>query len=171
MSYSIKAYTMQMARYNQWMNNKLYLASALLTDEQRKRNLGAFFGSLHGTFNHLLAGDRIWMSRFTASDHGVAKLNDVLYDDFNLLRAARAEMDERIVEWAAELSEPTPETLTYKKMSGLKEEVQSSYTTCVLTWFNHQTHHRGQATTLMLQLGLDPGVTDLIAMPVAARRG
>ncbi len=29
-------------------------------------------------------------------------------------------------------------------------------------FFNHQTHHRGQATTLLKQLGKDPGVTDYV---------
>jgi uncharacterized damage-inducible protein DinB len=30
-------------------------------------------------------------------------------------------------------------------------------------FFNHQAHHRGQVTTLLMQAGVDPGVTDLIA--------
>ncbi len=154
-----------MAKYNQWMNTKLYGAAALLTDEQRKRDLGAFFGSLHGTFNHLLATDRIWLSRFEDTRSSVTALNEILYTDYELLGAARREMDKRINEWILTLKHSFPETLTYRKMSGMQAEVSLPFDTCVVHWFNHQTHHRGQATALMMQLGLDPGVTDLIAMP------
>jgi uncharacterized damage-inducible protein DinB len=154
-----------MAKYNQWMNTKLYGAAALLTDEQRKRDLGAFFGSLHGTFNHLLATDRIWLSRFEDTRNGVTALNEILYTDYELLSAARREMDKRINQWVLTLKHASPETLSYRKMSGMQAEVSLPFDTCVVHWFNHQTHHRGQATALMMQLGLDPGVTDLIAMP------
>jgi uncharacterized damage-inducible protein DinB len=158
-----------MAQYNLWMNNKLLNAAALLTDEQRKKNLGAFFGSLHGTFNHLLATDRIWMARFTNSHHGVSQLNEILYEDFELFRAARREMDIKLIDWATAITSPEPELLQYQKMSGTNDLVSLPYATCVVHWFNHQTHHRGQASNLMMQLGLDPGVTDLISMPVKTR--
>jgi uncharacterized damage-inducible protein DinB len=166
---NLRDHAMLMARYNHWMNNKLLNAAALLSDEQRKNDLGAFFGSLHGTFNHLLATDRIWMARFTDSDHGVKALDDELYSDFELLRAARKEMDFKIFEWAKALPDPIPELLHYKKMSGMQTQVSLPFETCAIHWFNHQTHHRGQISTLMMQLGLDPGVTDLISMPETHR--
>jgi uncharacterized damage-inducible protein DinB len=161
---NLRSHAMQMAQYNHWMNNKLLNAAALLSDADRKKNVSAFFGSFHGTMNHILATDRIWMARFTASDHGVQTLADILYDDYILFRTARKEMDKKIIDWARSLIEP-PEHLTYNKMSGMKEEVTLEFNTCVVHWFNHQTHHRGQATTVLMQLGLDPGATDLIAMP------
>jgi uncharacterized damage-inducible protein DinB len=162
---NLHAYATQMARYNQWMNTKLFGAAALLTDEQRKRDQGAFFGSLHGTFNHLLATDRIWLSRFEDTRNGVTALNEILYHDFELLSAARREMDKRIIDWVLTLKVAYADSLTYRKMSGMQAEVSLPFETCVVHWFNHQTHHRGQATTLLMQLGLDPGVTDLAVMP------
>ena len=56
-----------LARYNRWMNDKLYALATTLSDEARKRDQGAFFKSIHGTFNHLLLADRVWLARF----HGV----------------------------------------------------------------------------------------------------
>lgn len=53
-----------LARYNRWMNDKLYERIATLDEEDRKRDMGAFFGSIHGTLNHLLVADRIWLARF-----------------------------------------------------------------------------------------------------------
>ena len=161
----LRTHALRMATYNSWMNTKLLNASALLSDEKRKKNVGAFFGSLHGTFNHLVAADRIWLSRFTHSHHGVQALNEELYADFETLRAARNELDKKITAFARSIPDEPPQELTYEKMSGLKQTVVLNYETCVVHWFNHQTHHRGQATTIMMQLGLDPGVTDLIAMP------
>ncbi len=36
-------------------------------------------------------------------------------------------------------------------------------------WFNHQTHHRGQVTTLFSQLGHDVGVTDALVFMLGPR--
>jgi len=57
-------YCLLMARYNRWMNERLYALLREFTDEERKRERGAFFGSMHGTLNHVLWGDRIWLGRF-----------------------------------------------------------------------------------------------------------
>ena len=59
------AYVRRMARYNRWQNANLYGVADALPDEERRRERGAFFGSIHKTLSHLLWADRIWMSRFT----------------------------------------------------------------------------------------------------------
>ena len=94
-----------MAAYNRWMNERLYELCAALPDAERKRDRGAFFRSVHGTLNHLLYGDRAWMSRFTARDLGWRGPADELYADFAELRAARAGLDHLIENWAARLDE------------------------------------------------------------------
>ncbi len=60
-------YVRTMASYNRWQNESLYGAADTLTDAQRKEQRGAFFGSIHGTLNHLLWGDQMWMSRFAGT--------------------------------------------------------------------------------------------------------
>ena len=57
------AYIRTMARYNSEMNRRIYAAADRLTDGQRREDRGLFWKSLHGTLNHLLWGDRQWMSR------------------------------------------------------------------------------------------------------------
>jgi uncharacterized damage-inducible protein DinB len=152
-----------LAQYNRWMNERLYEHAAALTDEQRKRPLGAFFGSLHGTFNHLLLTDRIWLARVGAGDPPAFRaLSDELFSDFAELRRERATSDQALSAFVAGL---TPadlgRTMHYSATSGAKEHALW----CALSHlFNHQTHHRGQATTLFMQLGRDPGLTDLIAL-------
>ncbi|HSW83641.1 MAG TPA: DinB family protein [Usitatibacter sp.] len=155
-------YARTLARYNRWMNRALYDCSARLTDAQRKEDVRAFFKSLHGTLNHLLVGDNVWMGRFVGPVFVPTSLAQELHADFDELRRAREAMDARILEWAG--------TLTQDKLAG-----ELSYTSivspaprvmpmalAVTHFFNHQTHHRGQATTLLMQRGIDPGVTDLM---------
>ena len=157
------------ARYNRWMNEKLYDAGASLSDEARKRDLGAFFKSIHGTFNHLLLADRVWLSRFqgvTAPEGfmapGIRSLDQELYPDFEELRRERALTDSALEAWFAELTEERLAAPFVYLRRGEKQESPLWWTVAHL--FNHQTHHRGQITTLFMQHGVDPGVTDLVAM-------
>lgn len=157
------------ARYNRWMNDKLYALAATLTDEARKRDAGAFFKSIHGTLNHLLLADRVWLSRFkgvTAPDGfmapGIRTLDQELYADFEELRRERALTDDELSAWVSTLRrEQLAASFTYLRL-GQKIEVPLWW--AVAHVFNHQTHHRGQVTTLLMQQGHDPGVTDLFAM-------
>jgi uncharacterized damage-inducible protein DinB len=164
-----------MARYNAWMNERLYAVAATLGDGDRWRDLGAFFRSVHGTLNHLLLADRAWLWRFTgdAAIGGsydtqgrlieVRALDQELYADFETLRRERARTDAAIVAWAAAL---TPERLAaplrYRTTDGRACEHPLWW--AASHFFNHQTHHRGQVTALLVQLGRDPGVTDLVAL-------
>jgi uncharacterized damage-inducible protein DinB len=163
------------ARYNRWMNEKLYGVAATLSDEARKRDVGAFFKSIHGTFNHLLVADRIWLARFTGATlpdgllgpSGIRSLDQELYADFGDLRRERALTDDELSAWVSGLTEERlAAPLVYMRLG--QEQ------TCPLWWvvahvFNHQTHHRGQITTLLTQQGCDPGVTDLFAMLLRER--
>ncbi len=157
------------SRYNRWMNDKLYGLAAKLSDEARKRDAGAFFESIHGTFNHLLVADRVWLARFRGVAvpsgfiaPGIRSLDQDLYEDFAELRRERALTDDELSGWVSGLS---AEQLMAPLVYGRRGKTQES----PLWWavahlFNHQTHHRGQITTLFTQQGYDPGVTDLFAM-------
>jgi uncharacterized damage-inducible protein DinB len=149
------------ARYNEWMNEKVYAVCAGIDDAERKRDRGAFFKSIHGTLNHLLFGDRAWMGRFTGRKYEIAPIGVDLYDDFSELRAARGAMDKDILEWTASLTEAwLGETLTWTSgVDGLTRTRPRRLLVSQL--FNHQTHHRGQLTTLLCQMGYDVGPTDL----------
>jgi uncharacterized damage-inducible protein DinB len=150
-----------LARYNQWANRRLYDACALLDDADYRKRRPAFFGSIHGTLNHLLVGDRVWLGRIEHVPSGVETLDQILYDDFAALRAAREAEDRRIVamtNWldAAALAR----TLDYANMAGAPQRTRLDW---VLTHvFNHETHHRGQAHGLLSQTAVPPPPLDLI---------
>jgi len=159
-----------MARYNRWMNEKLYALAAKLSDAERKQDRGAFFKSIHATFNHLLLADRVWLGRFTEAaleagemgPGGIRALDQELYADFGELRAEQAKTDGELEAFVATLTaEKLAASLRYSRR-GLMNEFPLWHAVAHL--FNHQTHHRGQVTTLLMQAGHDPGVTDLLAM-------
>src|SRR5690349_6352634 len=158
-----------MARYNRWMNEKVYASAALLGDDECKRDRGAFFKSIHGTLNHLLVADRIWLGRLhgvVPPDGllaiGVRALDQELFADFTELRAERQRTDQAIDAWATMVTaQSLGEPLRYVS-SGRQREYPLWWVVAHL--FNHQTHHRGQITTLLFQAGQDPGSTDLLAM-------
>jgi len=155
-------YARAMARYNRWMNRALYDCSERLPDAQRKEDVGALFKSLHGTLNHLLVGDRVWMGRFVGPVFVPASLAQELHADFDELRRAREAMDTRILEWVGSLTdEKLAAELRYTSIVNPAPRVMPM-SLAVAHFFNHQTHHRGQATTLLMQRGIDPGVTDLM---------
>lgn len=164
------AYASVMARYNRWMNEKLYNVAERLSDEERKKERGAFFGSIHRTLNHLLLADRVWLGRFLAvplregemGPGGIRALDQELYEDFHPLRRERAKTDDEIDAFVSSLTEDKLAANLRYLRRGVVNEFPLWH--AVLHLFNHQTHHRGQVTTLLMQAGHDPGVTDLVAM-------
>lgn len=143
----------QYARYNTLANERLYDACAGLDDGVRKRDAGAFFGSLHGTLNHLLLGDRIWMARFTGETAPSTNLDAILFDAFDALRDARKAMDARIEAFfAAPSADFWDRPVRYVNNEG--RVFEDSPLLLVPHFFNHQTHHRGQAHALLSQLGM-----------------
>ena len=160
-----------MAQYNRWMNERLYECCARLPDPERKRDAGAFFKSIHGTLNHLLLGDKVWMGRFTGKPFAFTSLAQELHADFDELRAERASVDKAIIDWAKALTdEDFSRELSYT--SAVKPQPRRyPFWLAAAHFFNHQTHHRGQLTTLLSQRGIDPGVTDLIWLPQFQGKG
>jgi len=159
------AWCRMMAEYNSWMNGKIYASCAGIPDTERKADRGAFFKSIHSTLNHLLWGDRAWLGRFTSQDYGLPKVGIDLCSDFDELRREREATDAAIIEWTGRLdAQWLASELTWK--SGIDGKTRTlPYWVVVTQLFNHQTHHRGQLTTLLSQLGIDIGETDLPWLP------
>ena len=153
-----------MAAYNRWANRRLYAAVAALPDEDYRRPAGAYFNSLHGTLNHLLVTDRNWMARFEGTGEAQNKLNAILFERLEDLRAAREREDERIIRHVAGLSAAELDAdLEYATTSG-KPQRQPRWE-AVVHFFNHQTHHRGQAHAVLTRLGVaEPPPLDLLVM-------
>lgn len=158
-------YFATMARYSHWMNDRLYALCAEFTDAERKTDRGAFFKSIHGTLNHILVGDRIWLGRLNGKTIQVSRLDQELYSNFPELLGERQQTDCDIDAWVAALTDGRlAETLTFRRVTDGQERTLPVWL-AAMQLFNHQTHHRGQLTTLIKQAGKDPGITDLPYTP------
>lgn len=151
-----------MAEYNCWMNDRLYALCATLDDGERRKDRGAFFGSIHRTLEHILYGDLAFMSRFTGDPAIVPELGGELCREFVELRARRLALDARIAGWARGLTADwLALPLTYvSKVDGRARTVPRW--ALVGHMFNHQTHHRGQAHGLLSQTAVAPPPLDLL---------
>jgi uncharacterized damage-inducible protein DinB len=168
-------YLQRMARYNQWMNQKLYDKVQLLSDDEIAKDRGAFFSSILGTLNHILVGDLLWFRRFAASkackEHLTtmkdiprpSSLDELLFTDIRALREQRELMDKVILGFSTTWDETMLQSdIRYRDMKGNKH--QRPLGELLQHVFNHQAHHRGQVTTLLFQAGIDPETTDLLVM-------
>lgn len=156
-----------MARYNRWQNVSLFGAADCLTDDARRADRGAFFGTIHRTLSHLLWGDTIWMSRFDGWDAPESGLADSAnwVPHWAELCDRRAKADARILEWARDM-ETTRLAGDLAWFSGaLNRDVRKPLALCITHFFNHQTHHRGQVHAMLTAAGVRPDDTDLFAMP------
>jgi uncharacterized damage-inducible protein DinB len=161
----MKSHFVMLAHYNRWANKRIYDAAEALPEADYRADKGAFFGSLQGTLNHLLVADQIWLRRFTGKGPVHTRLDMILHADLASLRKARVAEDERIVAFIDGLTEhDLAGTFTYVPITN-PQQLTQPYEPALIHFFNHQTHHRGQAHAIVTSIaGKNAGpVLDLIA--------
>jgi uncharacterized damage-inducible protein DinB len=164
-----------LARYNRWFNQRLFDACEQLSDADRRLDRGAFFGSITASLNHLVWADRLWLKRFAEQAAFPALTSEllelpagarhetVLHEEWAELRKAREALDVAIEAWTSDMPDDFPTSIMrYGNTKGVVREHPAWQ--ALTHFFNHQTHHRGQVTTLLTQAGVDVGMTDLIAL-------
>jgi uncharacterized damage-inducible protein DinB len=163
-----ESYFLSLARYNAWANRRLYDACTALSEAEYMKPRPAFFGSIHGTLNHLLVGDHIWIARLERKPNPKITLDQVLYGDLVALRIARQAEDDRLINVVRAIAERSlDQPLAYANTAG--KRYQTPLRMVLGHLFNHQTHHRGQAHALLTACGQDTGDTDLfLVVPEAA---
>ncbi|MGQ8366547.1 DinB family protein [Glaciecola sp. 1036] len=172
---STKDHFQLMAQYNQWMNDKLYKVLDCLDEGTLIEDKGAFFGSILGTLNHILVADIIWLQRFSthlssrallanvAALEAPRSLDQIYISDILSLAERRTWLDQQILHWISGIQENDLDSVIhYANTKGVESNKQLSF--LIMHFFNHQTHHRGQLTTLLAQQNIDIGVTDLLAI-------
>lgn len=172
----MKEHLQRMARYNRWMNVKLFTKMAKLSNDAIAEDRDAFFGSMLGTLNHIMVGDLLWLHRFATNNvcrdalaHQLTEFptpasnRDMLFNDFAELTEARERLDALILEfsetWTDEL---LAHPIHYRNTA--REDQERPFEQLLQHFFNQQTHHRGQITHMLFHAGVDPGPTDLIVM-------
>ena len=163
-----------LADYNRSMNLRLYEAAAKLSLDELTKDRGAFFGSLFNTMNHIAVADLLWLHRF-ATLPGLSTVREALSSfpkptslrepiaaSLAELTTLRARIDAVVVQLTSLVTEELlASTLRYTNTAG--QHHGKNFGLLLHHFFNHETHHRGQASTLLFQAGVDIGVTDFIA--------
>ena len=158
---AMKAHLQRMAAYNRWANARLYEAAGKLSPEAFAAPRTGFFPSLLKTLNHILVGDQVWMGRLDGTGSSITSLDQVLHTDFAGLKAARIAMDNRIVAYVdAVVPARLEEDLVYRTMAG--DPMRKQVGQVLAHFFNHQTHHRGQAHDQLSQTGAAPPELDFV---------
>ncbi len=148
----MKAHFEMMAAYNDWANRRLYDAAAELSDDDYRTDCGAFFGSVHGTLNHLFVADVVWMSRFRGDPNPPWALDHIAHDVFVDLRARRVALDHDIMGFVGSLSAARlGAEISYRTISKPRLITQPM-SPALSHFFNHQTHHRGQCHAMLTRL-------------------
>lgn len=157
-----------MARYNAWQNENLYGAADTLTDDARREQRGAFWGSMHETLCHILWSDQQWLARLSDLTEGPTaglKESGSIVNDWAELKVQREKMDRLLEKWASHASQADCEGELSWYSGAMGKDMVKSKPLCICQLFNHQTHHRGQVHTMLTQAGANPSDTDLPFMP------
>ncbi len=158
-------YCLIMAKYNSWVNLNLYRHSGEISESECKKDSGLFFGSIFSTLNHIMYGDIALLGRLDAFSLEKPQLGVDLHNNFDDLYNARIKLDTDIETWVKGLTiDILSELITYKSNVDSKVRTLPKWL-FIVHFFNHQTHHRGQITTALHQMGVDVGSIDLPAMP------
>ncbi len=152
----------RMARYNRWANDRLYQACATLDEVVYRAEGRMFFGSIHGTLNHLLVADRLWLARILGEGNPGLKLDDRPFADLPSLRVARVEEDRRMIDLTESYADIDMDCEISYRMVTRPDDVTTPLHLCWLHLFNHQTHHRGQIHDQLVQTPAAPPSLDLI---------
>lgn len=146
-----------MGRYNRWANALLYAAAHALPEDDYRRDLGVAFTSLHGTLNHILVGDRIWLSRMEGFGSPPLALDEIVADNKDALAAERQATDDAIDRFVA--SADFAAAFSYERGGTLYNQPTAP---AAVHMFNHQTHHRGQCHAMLTRLTRKAPSMDLI---------
>jgi uncharacterized damage-inducible protein DinB len=145
--------------YSGWASRKLLDAAFALSQEDRHREFGVSHKSLAGTLEHIFFADRIWFARTV--DPRVVRGGFGEFGPGETIETEWPPLQKRWEDWAAALSQPDlVRVVEYKDLKG--NPYRTPVWQIVLHVVNHATLHRGQAMSLLRQLGVAPPPTDLI---------
>ena len=84
--------------------------------------------------------------------------------DFGELHRARVEADAKISDWAARVTDGWLAEEQVWLSASVQRELRQPRSLLVTHFFNHQTHHRGQAHALITAAGEQTGDTNLFLL-------
>ncbi len=156
----LKSTFLTFAFYHHYAYDELLKHVKTIPDDDYKANKGLFFQSIHGTLNHLLLVDKLWYGRIIKKPIIIKSLADELFSDRNLLANELLQQASTWIKFIKDLEEDNMQNpCVYLDTHGNQQK--KPLIGSLLHVFNHGTHHRGQITAVIIQLGLTSPVLDL----------
>jgi uncharacterized damage-inducible protein DinB len=160
--------------YTVWANRKIVRASATLSVDDFKRDLGGSHGGVRGTLTHMLGAEWIWLERWKGVSP-TQRVDESEFEDVVALRERWKAIEAHRVAWLLALRErQVVEIVRYRALDGRRFGAQLGQLVQHLA--NHSSYHRGQVVNMLRQLGAKPVATDLVLFdrergaPRAARK-
>ena len=146
---NLRDYFQQLAAYHAWATQRLLQEHvALMNEADYRRKVGLFFGSIHGTLNHLLVAETIWQARFIDGKSPALAMDEELETNARKLAESLSTLSSRWSHWLDGINPPElAGTLRYSRANG--QVLNLPFAQTLGHVFNHATHHRGQMTAAM----------------------
>ncbi|MEM6753528.1 MAG: DinB family protein [Cyanobacteria bacterium P01_C01_bin.38] len=157
---NIKQYFSTLTQYHSWAFQRLYEYLESVSEADYRRECGLFFKSIHGTLNHSLLADKIWYGRCVNQPFTVSGLNEELCSDRKELETEIKNQSAKWNDFVMQIDEDKLENLIeYRTTQGSEKSLQLAY--ILSHTVNHGTHHRGQVSAGLTQLGYSAPEIDL----------
>lgn len=154
------AYFSNLARYQRWAYGRLFERIAEVGDDAYFADRKLYFGSIHRSLNHLLLVDRLWLARLQGEKTGRVNLAEELETGRRELEALVHEQCEKFIAFCDGLDESRlDENIHYVSSKG--DAFTMPLAPLIAHMVNHGTHHRGQISTALTQLGIEAPVMDI----------
>lgn len=149
----MQQYLAKLSRYHRWATEKLFDSVALLSEEQYRSQKGLFFGSVHGTLNHLLLVDQLWLSRIEGQPYPITDLSHEIETDAKMLETALLnQCDLWFRTCAAMTDRRLAQNIKFRNVAGEADRMNTA--DLLMHVFNHGTHHRGQISAVLVEFGV-----------------
>ncbi|MEM0947240.1 MAG: DinB family protein [Pseudomonadota bacterium] len=160
-------YVYEMATYSRWQNDNVYEHCEQIGPEERKRDSGMFFGSIHNTLDHICVVNRSILTFINGTMPERIPPGRTVWPDWEELKSVRLEQDNLLSRGAHEWTEGWMAGKTTKTAPEVDDLPAIPRWVMIVQFFNHQTHHRSQATSALHSMGIDYGATDIPWRPRA----
>lgn len=160
-------YLHEMATYTRWQNDNIYKCCEEIGSEERKRDRGMFFGSIHNSLDHICVVNRSILTFLEGTLPERNPPGHAVWPDWEALKSVRLEQDDILLKGANEWTDSWLAGKTTKRDPQGDDLPAIPRWVMVVQLFNHQTHHRSQVTCALHSMGVDYGATDIPWRPGA----
>jgi uncharacterized damage-inducible protein DinB len=164
----MKEYLVHLIKYNQSANNQVIRLLSELDESERTLDRKSYYKSLHGLLDHIAGGALFFQRAIKASYPEVGGLDHKYFErktehgkinfpSFTELKTAIETLDSSFVKMVESLNdEDLKKTVTITHINK-----EFSLGVFIMQYANHGTHHRGQISQILDEMGIDNNFSNI----------